>query len=189
MELWEPPAGFDDPLAALAACHRRIEKQMATLARLQKHIGRNGMDGEARTATAGVLRYFVEAAPHHHADEEADLFPKILRTAEGSADRARAFELVAHLLVDHRDMEQVWAQVRQTLEGLQAGEVTTLDAPLCKDFARIYASHIEREEGQLFPLAARLLQPADIVSLGNAMAARRGLPPPFPAASGQGTTG
>ena len=24
-------------------------------------------------------------------------------------------------------MEQVWAQVRQTLEGLQAGEVTTLD--------------------------------------------------------------
>ena len=178
MNLWDTPAGFDEPLAALSACHRRIEKQMATLARLQKHVASCGFDDEARTAAAGILRYFIEAAPHHHADEEADLFPKVLRAAEASADRACAFELVSHLLVDHRNMEEVWEKLRAALQALESGEKTALDSQLCEDFARIYSSHMEREDKQLFPLAGRLLGKADFVSLGNAMAQRRGLPPP-----------
>ena len=178
MNLWDTPAGFDQPLAALSACHRRIEKQMATLSRLQKHVARNGFDDEARVAATAILRYFIDAAPHHHADEEQDLFPKVLRAAEALSDRARAFDLVSHLLVDHRDMEQAWAQVREALEGLQSGEKATLDVRLCKDFTRIYSSHVDREDNQLFPLAARLLGKADLESLGKAMAARRGLPPP-----------
>ena len=178
MELWDTPAGFDEPLAALAACHRRIEKQMNTLARLQKHIGRFGFDKDAQTATDAILRYFIEAAPNHHADEEIDLFPRVLRAAEALADRSKSFELLSHLLVEHRDMETVWGTVRDALEGLQAGRLTTLDAQLCKEFSRIYATHIDREESQLFPLAARLLQKADVIALGTAMAQRRGLPPP-----------
>jgi pyridoxamine 5'-phosphate oxidase len=178
MNLWDTPAGFDEPLAALAACHRRIEKQMETLARLQKHLPRAGFDDDARLATAAILRYFTEAAPHHHADEEIDLFPKVLRAAEASADRANAFDLVSRLLVDHRDMEDVWNRLREALLALQSGEMTDLDGPLCKEFARIYASHIEREEHQLFRLAARLLKTPDLRALGNAMAQRRGLPPP-----------
>lgn len=178
MNLWDTPAGFDEPLAALAACHRRIEKQMQTLARLQKHVARGGFDDDARTATAGILRYFTEAAPHHHADEEHDLFPKVLRAAEASADRARAFELVSHLLVDHRDMEAIWGQLRDALLALQSGEKSELDSQLCKEFSRIYSMHIDREENQLFVLAARLLGKPDLQALGSAMARRRGLPPP-----------
>ena len=178
MNLWEPPAGFEQPLAALVACHRRIEKQMATLARLPKHIARNGVDAEARLAISGVLRYFLDAAPNHHADEEHDLFPRLLRAAEGSADRARSFELVSHLLVDHRDMEAVWMQVNEALAALLSGAASTLDAQLCEDFSRIYAGHIEREESQLIPLAERLLRKPELVALGTAMAQRRGLPPP-----------
>ena len=178
MNLWDTPAGFDEPLAALSACHRRIEKQMATLARLQKHLAKSGFDDEARIAATAILRYFQDAAPHHHADEEADLFPKVLRAAEATEDRARAFDLVSHLLVDHRDMEAAWARVRVALEALQSGDKTTLDGQICKDFSRNYSSHIAREDGELFPLAARLLSKADLELLGNAMATRRGLPPP-----------
>ena len=130
MNLWDTPAGFDQPLAALSACHRRIEKQMATLTRLQKHVARSGFDDEARIAAAAILRYFIDAAPHHHADEEQDLFPKVLRAAEALSDRACAFDLVAHLLVDHRDMEEIWSQVREALEGLQSGEKACLDGRL-----------------------------------------------------------
>lgn len=179
MNLWDTPAGFDEPLAALSACHRRIEKQMATLARLQRHIARSGFDNHARVAAAAILRYFTDAAPHHHADEEEDLFPKVLRAAEASSDRACAFDLVSHLLVDHRNMEAAWARVRAALESLQSGEKTELDNQPCKEFARSYSGHIEREDKQLFPLAARLLSKADLESLGNAMARRRGLPPPL----------
>ena len=178
MNLWDTPAGFDEPLDALSACHRRIEKQMATLTRLQSHIARSGFDDEARVAVAAILRYFINAAPHHHADEEVDLFPKLLRAAEALSDRARAFELVSHLLVDHREMETSWALVREALEGLQSGEKTGLDSQLCYEFVRIYSSHIEREDHQLFPLAARLFSKADLETLGIAMARRRGLPPP-----------
>lgn len=178
MNLWDTPAGFDEPLAALSACHRRIEKQMSTLTRLQAHIGRSGFDDDARVAAAAILRYFITAAPHHHADEEVDLFPKLLRTAEAISDRARAFELVSHLLVDHREMEALWALVREALEGLQSGEKTGLDSLLCKDFVRIYSNHIETEDNELFPLAARLFSKADLETLGIAMARRRGLPPP-----------
>lgn len=179
MTLWDPPAaGFDQPLGALAACHRRIEKQMQTLARLQKHVTRHGVDADARTAIEAVLKYFIEAAPNHHADEEQDLFPRVLRAAEGSADRAAAFDLVSHLMVEHRDMEEVWDRVHEALTALLSGESTELDAQLVKDFSRIYADHIHREENQLLPLAQKLLKYPDWVALGTAMAARRGLPAP-----------
>lgn len=178
MNLWDTPAGFDQPLAALSACHRRIENQMATLIRLQKHVARSGFDNDARIAAVGILRYFVQAAPHHHADEENDLFPRVLRAAEASADRAQAFELVSHLLVEHRDMEAIWEMLHHALQGLQSGEKTQLDGQLCKEFTRIYSSHMEREDKLLFPLAARLLSQRELQSLGNAMAHRRGLPPP-----------
>lgn len=178
MKLMDTPAGFDEPLAALSACHRRIEKQMATLARLQVHVTHSGVDDDARIAASSILRYFVEAAQHHHADEEIDLFPKILRAAEDVADRAHAFELVSHLLVEHRELEAAWELLRTALEALLAGKNAELNSQFCNEFTRLYSAHIEREECDLLPLAARLLPQADLVSLGNAMAARRGLAPP-----------
>ena len=178
MNLWDTPVGFDEPLAALSACHRRIEKQMATLVRLQSHVAKNGFDDDARRAVSAILRYFIEALPHHHAVEETDLFPKVLRAAEASADRAWAFDMVSHLLVDHRDMALYWARVRASLEALQAGEKTELDLEACEDFVRIYSSHIAREDGELLPFAARLLSKEDLHALGCAMARRRGLASP-----------
>jgi len=178
MDLWDTPAGFDQPLDALAACHRRIEKQLLTLSRLPKHIERHGVDDEARAAVAAVMRYFLNAAPNHHADEEMDLFPLLLRAAEQSADRSRTFELVSHLLVDHREMEAAWTTLRIALEGVLSGSTELLDKQVCKDFSRIYTSHIGREETELFPLATRLLKKPALDALGAAMARRRGLPPP-----------
>ena len=182
MELWNTPAGFDEPLTALSACHRRIEKQLATLSRLQKHLTRHVCDDEAVTAAGGILRYFLEAAPNHHADEESDLFPRVLRAAQATADHARAFELVSRLLVEHRDMEALWERLREALASLTPGEIGKLDLDLCKDFAREYAGHIDREDNQLLPLATRVLKPDELEALGNAMAKRRGLPLPFPLA-------
>lgn len=179
MNLWDTPAGFDEPLAALSGCHRRIEKQIGTLTRLQKHLAKSGFDDEARTAAAAILKYFIEGAPKHHEDEEIDLFPRVLRAAEASSDRASAFDLVAHLMVEHRDMEEVWERVHVALDALMAGGEPAIDAQLVRDFSRIYSDHIFREEKQLFPLAEKLLKREDWVALGTAMATRRGLPAPL----------
>src|SRR5512137_386080 len=91
----EAAPGYDDPLGMLAACHRRIERQLGTLERLQRHLPVHGCDADARAAAAGILRYFDNAAPHHHADEEDSVFPRLL----GTVPSARA--LAHRILREH----------------------------------------------------------------------------------------
>ena len=75
--------GFDDPLGMLAACHRRIERELATLERLQRHLPEHGCDDDARAAAGAILKYFDGAAPNHDADEEQSLFPRLLASNYG----------------------------------------------------------------------------------------------------------
>ena len=79
-----PPVGFEAPLEMLSACHARIEQQCATLQRLVPHVASHGADTQARSAAAGVMRYFDTAAVDHHADEEVDLFPALIEAMAGS---------------------------------------------------------------------------------------------------------
>jgi hypothetical protein len=44
--------GFDDPLGMLVACHRRIERELITLGRLQRHLPEHGCDDAARAAAS-----------------------------------------------------------------------------------------------------------------------------------------
>ncbi|HYQ90520.1 MAG TPA: hemerythrin domain-containing protein, partial [Candidatus Competibacteraceae bacterium] len=52
---------------------------------------------------------------------------------------------------------------------------TTLDKPAVSGFTALYRSHIETENSRLLPLAKALLTPAQLVSIGETMAARRRL--------------
>ncbi|MBL8518779.1 MAG: hemerythrin domain-containing protein [Betaproteobacteria bacterium] len=184
MSLPEFPVGFDQPILVLAACHRSIEEHIKALNRLQKSLVRRGLGEEVRAAVRGIIKFFLEVVPIHHADEELELFPRMLRAAEAMSDRASAFDLSSHLMVEHRDIEEVWERVHQNLLDLLSGEANDLDMPLCREFSRRYCDHIRREEELLFPLAARLLSDSDWRSLGTAMALRRGLPAPsFPHAA------
>ncbi len=167
-----------DPLAALSACHRQIESQLAILAQLQAQLALGSVDDEARATAANILNTFVEVAALHHADEEVDLFPRILRAADDVSDRAHTFELISHLLAEHCEIESSWRQLRPALEALISGESAALDRPLCEQFSRQYAAHIAHEECDLSPLAARLLSKDELAALGRAMAARRGLASP-----------
>jgi len=119
--------GFDEPIAMLRACHERITRQCDTLERLLPHLEANGSDEPARQAAAAVLRYFTLAGPHHHADEERDLFPRLLATATGE-DAQRTALVVASMLAEHREMERLWALLGPALEGVTSGETRSLDA-------------------------------------------------------------
>ena len=103
---------FDDPLGVLSACHRRIERQLATLARLQRHLPEHGCDHDARAAARGILRYFDTAAVNHHADEEESLFPRLLRHAG-----AAAAPLLADLAADHQRLAGEWRHLRPLFGG------------------------------------------------------------------------
>lgn len=166
--------GFDAPLAMLAECHRRVERQCATLTRLVAHLDAHGSDAPAREAATAVMRYFDLAAPNHHADEEEDLFPALIEAMAGS-DAVCLREITASLRADHAELDRRWAALRRTLEAIAAGRSAALAADEARAFAELYARHIAREERELLPMAERLLGDAELAAIGAAMRRRRGL--------------
>jgi hemerythrin-like domain-containing protein len=158
---------FDDPLGMLEACHGRIRRQLATLARLQRHLPEHGCDGDARAAARAILRYFDTAAPNHHADEEESVFPRVLARAPDGRS------IVTRLEAEHEKLASNWRHLRPQLAAIAAGERANLDARTVHEVDAAYASHIACEEDDLIPLARDVLTPEEIAEIGREMAARR----------------
>jgi hemerythrin-like domain-containing protein len=170
---------FDDPLGMLSACHGRIERQLATLERLQRHLPEHGCDADARAAARAILRYFDTAAPNHHADEEASLFPRLQQKAPERADR-----LIADLEREHAALAAHWRRLRPVLSGIVAGARADLSPRQVGAIRAAYTAHIAREESELLPLAAATFDARALAEIGSEMAARRSIetaPPKLPA--------
>ncbi len=167
-----PAVGFEVPLEMLAACHLRVEAQCATLRRLVAHLSARGADQQARDAASAVMRYFETSARHHHADEEADLFPALIESMAGS-DAVCLRELTTSLGADHRELEHRWCRLRGALEQVASGNAAALTVDEVQAFVGLYERHIAREESELLPMAKRLLGDAALDRIGLAMRARR----------------
>ena len=175
MNLFDTPAGFDDPIGMWLGCHRRIEKQLKTLSKLPAHLADKGIDAEASNAAQAILRYFEKSAPHHHEDEDRDLFPLLEKRVADAGEAARFRELRAQLEAEHARMSACWAKLRKPLQGIAEGLPKSLDAAEVQAFMAIYATHIPAEDGAIPELAKRWLTPADLEALGRSMASRRGV--------------
>ena len=131
-----------------------------------------------REALDAALRYFREAAPKHTADEEESLFPRLRRSdaleAHDVLRRVDALEAdhraasIDHGIVEERGSEWL-LQGRLSPEGRDSfrGAVGRLQDR--------YRRHIEIEDREVFPAAARLLSRGDLMAVGGEMARRRGL--------------
>ncbi len=180
LQLFETPAGFDDPLEMLLGCHRRIERQLETLKRLGPHIEKHGVDPEASLAAQSLLRYFMKSATSHHEDEEQDLFPLLHRKIDDTGEKLRFESLRATLESDHRRLEAAWHRLRKPLEGIAEGFRRTLPEADVREFVEGYAHHILTEERALTEFFNRWLDDDDRKALGRSMAARRAVTPPRP---------
>ena len=49
-----PAVGFEQPFAMLEACHERVQRTLALLARLRAHVRQHGADEDARQAAKGA---------------------------------------------------------------------------------------------------------------------------------------
>ena len=169
-----PDASFEVPLEMLAACHGRIEKQCRTLERLAGHLPRHGADAAAQEAAAAVLRYFDTAAPDHHADEEADLFPALIESMAGSDARCIR-DLTNALTRDHRAIDAAWRPLHAALQSVAAGDPEPLTAAQVDPFIALQERHLALEERELLPMAQRLLGDDALQQIGQAMRQRRGI--------------
>lgn len=157
----------------LSACHGRIERQCATLQRLVPHLASHGEE-DARTAAADVMRYFDTAAKHHHEDEEKDLFPALIESMAGS-DPVCLREMTQAFVAEHRELEARWRRLRAKLEQIVAGHGVLLGSEDVQALVGLYARHMEREEQEPLPMAARLLSDEELERIGRSMRERRGI--------------
>ncbi|MBC3873922.1 hemerythrin domain-containing protein [Undibacterium flavidum] len=172
--LFASAPGFDQPLAVLKHCHDRIRKQLATLEKLLPHLQKNGADAEAQKAVLAVLKYFQNAAPLHHDDEEIDLLPELQRTAT-DADADLLAATLPKILQQHGQMADQWRRLEAQLSRIADGSSAALSSEDVSQFQALYQEHMQIEETQIAPMAMRLFNPAQMHKLGLAMQARRGI--------------
>lgn len=170
-----PAASYDDPLEMWQECHERVRRMCALLQRVQAHVAAQGADAQARDGATSVLRYFNEAGPRHHADEEENLFPRLLQRLEGRAEVTDVARTIEQLQQEHDVLESDWAQLKQTLQQIAQGQTVALEPTLVARYATGYQHHLELEETILAPALKGALNDADWSEIGAAMAARRGV--------------
>jgi hemerythrin-like domain-containing protein len=167
-----PAVGFEQPFEMLEACHERVNRMLALLARLREYLPGHGADDNARQAARDVMRYFDLAAPHHHQDEELHVFPPLL-----AAGDAATVDRVRRLQRDHLQMESGWREARKVLDAVASGErqaLATRDEAALDLFAGLYGDHILVEEQSAYPAAAALLDGPALAAMGREMTRRRG---------------
>jgi hemerythrin-like domain-containing protein len=172
-----PAAGFDQPLQLWLACHDRVRRMTSLLERLHEHMQSGGADEAAQVTAASILRYFDEAAPRHHEDEEVDLFPLLRRLlpAKAPADEAVVTAALHRLQGDHVELGKLWQELRVTLQAIAAGQPARLEPAFVQRFAAGYRQHCEVEDTVVADALKRCLGEVHLDALGQSMAERRGV--------------
>ncbi|HEX8983978.1 MAG TPA: hemerythrin domain-containing protein [Bryobacteraceae bacterium] len=170
-------SGFNDPFGLLWDCHRRIEGFLAALVKAAE-LGPERTGEAERESLRRALDHFRGAGQKHTEDEEASVFPRLRAACEsGDAEALRALE---SLESDHDNADRLHAEL--DLLGREWIETATLPQEKMRRFREIalrlkdvYARHIALEDTEVFPLAKRKLTNAEVRSIGDEMARRRGL--------------
>ena len=171
-----PAAGLESPFEMLVACHERVNRSLDVLDRLQQHVAAKGLDEEARQAARDVMRYFDQAAPLHHQDEELHVFPPLLAGSD-----TQMHDLVRKLMQDHREMESCWTAAREVLRGIADGhpslamELAPVQADVLHRFSALYGQHIADEEDTVYPQARSVLPEEGLQAMSQDMMRRRGV--------------
>ena len=167
---------FTDPIGMLGDCHRRIERFLNVLVVLAGQQNGGPLDEEQSKTTS--LRYFRDAAPKHKADEEDSLFPRLRQT--GDAEAVALLARIESLEQEHECASKVHDEVDQLGQRWLDQRTLSMDdasrlSALVGQLAVLYRRHIEIEDAEVFPVAAKVLSTADRISVGAEMASRRGV--------------
>ncbi|GMV94858.1 MAG: hemerythrin domain-containing protein [Candidatus Hydrogenedentes bacterium] len=174
----KPLADFSAPIEMMKDCHRRIEHFLEVLQAAERRFGGSNLDEEGRHALDASLNYFANFAPRHTADEEQSLFPRM--RSSGDLDARAVLADLERLANDHRGCEALHAHVHGVVSNwlgtgrLDATQRSGLRAAL-DELIRIYAAHIQLEEGHVFVVADRILRAEQIQEIGEEMRERRSL--------------
>jgi hemerythrin-like domain-containing protein len=173
----QSPAPLDTPLDGFSRCHLGILTQLAATAELPQLVA---AAEKARHVAADTLSLFDSSVLEHHADEENDLFPTVLRSAAPGEEHAQVEQMAQRLAAEHRAIEALWAQIKPAVKAVAHGRPAELDEEALEELGRLYLAHARFEEQHFLPLAQQILgrDSRHLAALGIALHMRH-VPPPM----------
>lgn len=159
-----------DPFERLAKTHRRLEERLSQLEQAARDLAEGIGPSAALADVREVSEFLGRGARRHVEDEEQTLFPRLSPLPEAQA-------LLEHLRTEHVDHGALEARLAALVSGWGERPPSSAEAasllPLAQALRAIYVDHIAREEGELFPLAKRVLSRGVIEEMGREMMGRR----------------
>ncbi len=171
----DSPAGGEDPLDQFSDCHAGILSHLHTLAGLPA-LARAA--AQARQTATDTVAFFRDVIYEHHAQEEKELFPAVLASAQSGDEQRQVQQVVERLTREHRDIEARWARLEPALRDVARGRDADLDAEAVDALVRRYEEHASFEEREFLPLSHTILGRDDrhLAALGLSLHMRHALP-------------
>jgi hemerythrin-like domain-containing protein len=168
-------AADDAPVQAFSSCHQGIVAQLSELDRLPALAAAAAL---AQRIAKAADAFFSEVVLAHHAEEEQELFPAVLASAQAGAERERVKGIVERLTREHRHIESAWREIAPAVHQLAKGHEAALDATRIGAFVAEYRMHADHEEREFLPLASQILgrNGNHMAALGASLHARHALP-------------
>lgn len=149
-----PVTGTQAPLTTFTDCHVGILKRLKSLDTLPALLE---PAAQARQIASDSLAFFREAIFEHHLDEERDLFPAVLASAQPGAERERVQGMTERLTREHRAIETLWKGLEKALRRVGKGQDADLDVDELHQLVAAYAAHAAFEESEFLPLSETIL--------------------------------
>ena len=146
-------AAQETPLTSFTRCHLGIVTQLEGCARLPELVD---VANHARTMAQTTLDLFRQTIIPHHAEEEAELFPAVLQSANAT-ERKPVRGMIERLTAEHREVEGLWKRVEPSVRAAARGNRSEVDAEVMEELVRAFLRHARYEETVFLPLAERIL--------------------------------
>jgi hemerythrin-like domain-containing protein len=144
----------DQPINSFMQCHAGFVTRLRVFAQLPELVE------QARSAqllAQDMLEMFRGPVLEHHADEERELFPAVLRSAQPGAETLAVQQMVQRLEQEHRSIERQWKLLQPQVSAAARGKAQPIDARAVGELVSAYLLHANFEEQHFLPLAEQIL--------------------------------
>ena len=150
----EKQVDLDVPLAGFSQCHVGILSQLQAFEQLPVL---QAAAAQACTVAHHTLDLFKFSVVGHHADEENELFPAVMRSANPGPEAERVQALVERLTAEHRQIESCWKKLAPAVQAAAQSLPGDLDPAAVHELVQRYTAHALFEEQEFLPLAQIIL--------------------------------
>jgi hemerythrin-like domain-containing protein len=138
-------------IQALDACHQQIHLYLDKLQVLLGYLRADDDEALIRQMAGEIEVFFSGTSRQHHLEEEAEIFPPLLKS-----DDAELVQAVQTLRQDHNWLELNWTELAPMLRAVEQGE-DWVDLEHLQHAIKVYVNlshdHIALEETLIYPQA------------------------------------